>query len=79
MSSDWPPGASQVRAVFNRGTGWYCQNCVAFIEPLWVRRGKTIYPACLECFLDNLILHKTDVRAAEEIKDVPLLEGAVQA
>jgi hypothetical protein len=72
-----PPGASTVKCVQNRGTGWYCDACAAFIRPIWIREGKTVFPACRECFYDDLPVFKTDLIVGEEVPDVPLLEGVV--
>jgi hypothetical protein len=50
-----PPGASSVRAVYNRGTGYYCQACLRFIVPVWIRQATVIFPACRVCFEEELL------------------------
>src|ERR1700758_4219866 len=71
-----PPGASAVRHIPNRGTEWYCQTCTAFIRPIWIRQGKTVYPACRECFFDDLPTSNADLGVAREVKNVALLTEA---
>lgn len=55
MISDLPPGASKVQNVVNRGTGWYCQACMMFIAPIWIRDAEAVFPACLECFIEEVL------------------------
>jgi hypothetical protein len=54
-SLDLPPGASPVRQTVNRGTGWYCQSCNMYINPIYMRDGEAVFPACLECFVDEVL------------------------
>lgn len=74
---DAPPGASPVRATLNRGTGWYCTACTKFIEPIWIRKGKTIYPTCKECFEDVTSFEKIPI--LEPSRKVAGLLGAGNA
>lgn len=74
---DLPPGAKAVRSLANRGTGWYCQNCVAFIQPIWIRKDKAVYPACEDCFHDELPLGRRD-RNVAVIKEVVVAAGTDQ-
>src|SRR5271166_3474106 len=53
-SEDLPPGASAVKSILNRGTGWYCTDCLMFIVPMYIRQGKLIYPVCRVCFEDAI-------------------------
>jgi hypothetical protein len=74
-----PPGASMVREVGKRGTGWYCQACAMFIAPLWIRRGRWVFPACRECFHDELAISKSAVIEAKEDADAEVIESVVMA
>lgn len=60
FDSTLPPGASAVRQTVNKGTGWYCTACASFIVPVWVRRAKTVFPCCMECFGDELAVYGGD-------------------
>jgi hypothetical protein len=73
-----PPGAGSVRGTEKRGTGYYCRLCLKFISPLWIRSGMWVYPACRDCFKEELALLGTDVMPAQEVKDVAILESVAE-
>lgn len=47
------PGNDNVQ-VARIGSGYYCKECEAYIKPLIVRVGNFNYPACENCFLNDL-------------------------
>ena len=71
---DLPPGASSVQYIAKRSTEWYCHTCAAFIRPIWIRSGRIVFPACRECFFDDLPLTKSNLGMAKEVTDVAFLE-----
>lgn len=73
-SNDLVPGTTHLRQKKGKGTGWYCGSCTAFVYPIFIRRGDTIYPACLECFYDDLSLCNGSVG---EIEYVETLESPI--
>ena len=63
------PGTSKLRFVRNKGTNWYCGDCAAFVVPLWIRRGKYVYPACIECFYNDV---RDNFDTAKEVERVAI-------
>lgn len=68
--SEIPPGASDLRHIEGRGTEWYCRGCLKFIAPIWIRVADAVYPACLECFYNDLKDMTKLESAVEEVADV---------
>jgi hypothetical protein len=48
------PGGMSVKHVPRRSTEYYCKTCLAFIMPMWIRKQGATFPACRECFYNDL-------------------------
>lgn len=78
--SDLPPGADSVRRLEGRGTGWFCELCDEYISPIFIRQGRWVYPACRECFHEELDeVSDGLVDSLKEDDNVAVLEGVIVA
>lgn len=47
------PGNSTIKKA-EVGEGYYCRECKEYVIPFFIRVGKDTFPACQDCFLNEL-------------------------
>lgn len=62
-------GTRHVLRQAKKGTGWWCNHHENPIFPIWVKVQDAIYPACQECFMEELIANQLDLYEAIECEN----------
>lgn len=49
------PGNNSIKNAHMKDGGYYCHEHEAYVNPLIVRVGEANYPACEDCFMNDLV------------------------